>query len=178
MTPTPPQRAPATAASAFGESRAGNGVATSKVGPAGKKSSPPSRSSASQPSASKQNALTVFAADCENNSCMATKLRDKKLDRDIGNIDVSKAKIALLSQRESGEIERKRNEHQLVLQREAADSERKREENQLRILQLQLQLQQTQPAALGGDNFAQRPLFINNNDINNFAHHADAFKWD
>jgi len=161
-------------ASTFGALRAGNGVGTAKVAASTvKKSLPPSCSSTSRPSGSKQNPLIAFALDTENDTRVAAKLRDKKLDRDIGNIDVSKAKIALLSQCEAGEIERKCNEHQLLLQHEAADNERRREENQVRILELRLKLQQAPPAPQVGDNFAHQPLFLNGN--NGFVYNPDGF---
>lgn len=125
--------------------------------------------------------MSAFALDSENDGCLAAKLCDKKLDRDMGNIDVNKAKIALLSQCEAGEIERKRNEYQLTLQCDAAKNECRREENQLQILQLQLQIQQGQPAVGSaiarldqqfnfgaGNNFPQDALFSGN--LNAFGH--------
>jgi len=117
--------------------------------------------------------LIAFTLDTENDTCVAAKLRDKKLDRDISNIDVSKAKIALLSQREAGEIERKCNKHQLLLQCEAADNEHHHEENQVHILKLQLKLQQAPPAPQVGDNFTHQPLFLDGN--NGFAYNPDGF---
>ena len=173
-TPTPAPHPVANMASMFfGASRAGNGVGTAKVAASTvKKSLPPSHSSASRPSGSKQNPLIAFALDTENDTRVAAKLRDKKLDHDISNIDVSKAKITLLSQREAGEIERKHNEHQL-LQCEAADNECRHEENQVHILELRLKLQQASPAPQVGDNFAHQPLFLNGND--GFAYNPDGF---
>jgi hypothetical protein len=159
--------------STFGSSRAGNGAALKVAESATKKSSPSSHLGP-RSSGAKRNPLTAFTLDSENDARLAVKLRDKKLDRDIGNIDFNKAKISLLAQREAGEIERKRNEHQLLVQREAAKNERQREENQMRILQLQLQLQQGQQPDLGGvgDDFVQQPLFGNGNvgnHINGFG---------
>ncbi|KIJ90003.1 hypothetical protein K443DRAFT_15602 [Laccaria amethystina LaAM-08-1] len=131
------------------------------------------RSSASRPPGLKQNPLIAFALDTENDTRVAAKLWDKKLDCDIGNIDVSKAKIALLFQREAGEIERKHNEHQLVLQREVADNERHHEENQVCILELRLKLQQAPPVPQVGDNFTHQSLFLDGN--NGFTYNPDAF---
>jgi len=174
LTPTPAPRPITSMVSTFGASRAGNGVGTAKVATSTvKKSSPPSHSSASRPSGSKQNPLIAFALDTENDTRVAAKLQDKKLDHDISNIDVSKAKITLLSQHEAGEIERKHNEHQLLLQCEAADNKHRHEENQVHILELWLKLQQAPLAPQVGDNFAHQPLFLNGND--GFAYNPDGF---
>ncbi|KDR70600.1 hypothetical protein GALMADRAFT_229964 [Galerina marginata CBS 339.88] len=153
---TPPR--PATAMrSTFGASKGGNGAVTSKIAQSTiKKFSPPSRSSASRSAGAKQNPLVALALDSENDARLAAKLHDKKLDHDMGNIDVSKVKIALLSQREAGEIEQKHNEHQLALQREAAENDRQRKDNEVQILKLRLQLQQGQPAQQVGGEFAQQ----------------------
>lgn len=48
--------------------------------------------------------LAAFSLDIENDARMTAKLRDKKLDCDISNIAVNKAKIDLLAQCEVGEI--------------------------------------------------------------------------
>ena len=138
-----------------------------------KKSSPPSHSSTSQPPGSKQNPLIAFTLDAENDAHVTAKLWDKKLNPNIGNIDVSKAKIALLSQCEAGKIKRKHNEHQSVLQCEAAENKHWHEENQVHILKLRLRLQQAPPAPQVGDNSAYQPLFLNAND--GFAYDPDAF---
>ena len=160
----------------FGSSKNGNGA---KLAPfSTKKSSPPIRStSASRTSTAKRTTpLAAFTLGAENDATMAARIRDKKLDRDIGNIAVNKAKIDLLAQREAGEMARKQQEHQLALQRETANNERLREQNQLRILELQLRLQ-AQPAAPaampafgGADKFgAQAPYPINAFDEGVFA---------
>ena len=74
---------------------------------AAKKTSPSTHTSAPQSTAAKHNALTAFMLDTKNDACMAAQIHDKKLDCDMGNISINKARIDLLSQREAGEIERK-----------------------------------------------------------------------
>lgn len=113
-----------------------------------KKLSPSTHASASQSSTAKRvTPLAAFSLDVQNDARTTARLRDKKLDRDISNIAVNKAKIELLAQREAGQIARHHQEHELALQREIASSDRQRKQNQLRILQLQLDLRQRQPVA-------------------------------
>jgi hypothetical protein len=87
----------------FGSLKKGNG-AKSALLPT-KKLSPSDRTSASRMSTVKHTTpLAAFTLGTENDATMAARIRDKKLDRDIGNIAVNKAKIELLAQREAGEI--------------------------------------------------------------------------
>jgi hypothetical protein len=92
-----------------------------------KKVSPAGGRTASGSSLGKRSALTAFGVDAENDSRLAAAIRSKRLDRDVLGLEVQKAKIGLLAQRES------------------AQNSRKAEENQIKMLELQLQLQLQQP---------------------------------
>jgi len=80
----------------------------------------------------KWSALTAFGIDAENDSHLAATLCSKKLDHDMANFGVQKAKIDLLAQRE------------------AAQNAHKAEEHEIHVLQLHLQMHQTQKAEAGG----------------------------
>lgn len=115
----------------FGDSRKGNTVPPAKPVPSAKKVSPAAGSSASGSSLRKRSALTAFGVEAENDSRLAATLRSKKLDRDLLGLEVQKAKLDIISQRES------------------AQNARDAEANRIKILELQLRLQgQPQPQPL------------------------------
>lgn len=107
----------------FGSLRKGNATALAKPLSSAKKISPAANRSVSSSSLGKRSALTAFGVDAENNSRLAANIRLKKLDRDLLGLEVQKAKIDLLAQRESAQ-----NAHQA-------------EANQIKLLALQLQMQ-------------------------------------
>ena len=112
----------------FGSSRKGNAVAQSaptKPLSSTKKISPAANRSVSTSSSSlqKRSALAAFGVDAENDSRLAANIRLKKLDRDLLGLEVQKAKIDLLAQRE------------------LAQNARQAEVNQIKVLELQLQMQ-------------------------------------
>jgi len=126
-TPTPRGAANQVPPLSFGTSRKGNAAALTKTSTSVKKVSPAGGRTASGSSLGKRSALTAFGVDAENDSRLAAAIRSKRLDRDVLGLEVQKAKIGLLAQRES------------------AQNSRKAEENQIKMLELQLQLQLQQP---------------------------------
>jgi hypothetical protein len=87
----------------------------------------PTSSHSTGSSLGKHGALAAFGVDSENDSRLAATLRSKKLDRDLLNLEVQKAKINLLAQRE------------------VAQNARQAEANQIKMLELQLQMQMRPP---------------------------------
>jgi hypothetical protein len=136
----------------FGATRKANGASTAKssrfTSTSTKKVSPASNRLGSGSSSSKRGALAAFGVETENDSRMVATICLKKLDCNLAEISVQKAKVDLLAQRK------------------AAQNARKAKENQIRILELQLQMRQAQGVANGIPNpvpvIAQQMLPANN----------------
>ena len=124
--PTPRNVFSQAAPLSFGSSRKGNATAQTALAKplsSTKKISPAANCSTSSSSLQKRSALTAFGVDAENDSRLAANLRSKKLDRDLLGLEVQKAKIDLLAQRE------------------LAQNARQAEVNKIKLLELQLQMQ-------------------------------------